>query len=72
MVRLRDDKVTIRPLAGTRPRGKSASQDEQLSKELLCDEKELSEHLMLVDLSRNDVGRVSKPGTVKVTREKYY
>ncbi len=54
----------VRPIAGTRPRGASSSEDEALSKDLLADEKERAEHIMLVDLGRNDVGRVSKPGTV--------
>jgi len=69
MVRLEDNSVTIRPLAGTRPRGKTAQEDVALSSELLADQKELSEHLMLVDLSRHDVGKVSKAGTVKVTEQ---
>jgi len=69
MVRLRDNTVTIRPLAGTRRRGKDKAEDELLAKELLADEKECSEHLMLIDLSRNDVGRISKPGTVKLTEK---
>ena len=69
MVRLRDDTVTIRPLAGTRKRGADAAEDQKLSSELLADEKELSEHLMLIDLSRNDVGRIAKPGTVTVTEK---
>ena len=69
MVRLRDEEVTIRPLAGTRRRGKNSAEDKALSEELLADEKELAEHLMLVDLSRNDVGRVAKPGTVTVTEK---
>lgn len=69
MVRLRDDKVTIRPLAGTRKRGANAKEDEQLAADLLSDEKEIAEHLMLIDLARNDVGRVSKAGTVKVTEK---
>jgi anthranilate synthase component 1 len=59
--------VTIRPIAGTRPRGKSALEDLELEKELLTDEKERAEHLMLVDLARNDIGRVCKYGTVQVT-----
>ncbi|MCP4395472.1 MAG: anthranilate synthase component I [Alphaproteobacteria bacterium] len=67
MVRLRDDKVTIRPLAGTRKRGKNKKEDEQLAADLLSDEKEIAEHLMLIDLARNDVGKISKAGTVKVT-----
>ncbi len=67
LVRLRDRTVTIRPIAGTRPRGKTVSEDEALAKDLLADPKELAEHLMLLDLGRNDVGRVAKIGTVKVT-----
>lgn len=69
LVRLRDDEVTIRPIAGTRWRGKDVEEDRQLSEELLGDQKELAEHLMLLDLGRNDVGRVSKPGTVEVTAQ---
>ena len=75
LVRLRDNKVTIRPIAGTRPRGNSKSQDLKYKNDLLKDKKELSEHLMLLDLGRNDVGKVSKINTVKVTEsfnvEKY-
>ncbi|MBC6980780.1 anthranilate synthase component I [Caulobacter sp. 17J80-11] len=67
LVRLRDGKVTIRPIAGTRPRGATPEQDLALEQELLADPKERAEHLMLLDLGRNDVGRVSKPGTVRVT-----
>ena len=67
LVKLEKGKVTIRPIAGTRPRGRSVKEDEKNKKELLNDPKELSEHLMLLDLGRNDAGRVSKPGTVKVT-----
>lgn len=67
LVRLRDDEVTIRPIAGTRWRGKDQKEDISLTEDLLSDEKELAEHLMLLDLGRNDVGRVSKPGTVEVT-----
>ncbi len=67
LVRLRDGKVTIRPIAGTRPRGKTAEQDKALADELMGDPKERAEHLMLVDLGRNDVGRVSKVGQVEVT-----
>jgi len=67
LVRLRDGKVTIRPIAGTRPRGKDAAEDKALAEDLLADPKELAEHLMLLDLGRNDVGRVSKVGTVQVT-----
>ena len=75
LVRLRDNKVTIRPIAGTRPRGNSKSQDLKYKNDLLKDKKELSEHLMLLDLGRNDVGKVSKINAVKVTEsfnvEKY-
>ena len=67
LVRLRDDKITVRPIAGTRPRGKTINQDNFYEKDLLKDKKELSEHLMLLDLGRNDAGKVSKIGTVKVT-----
>ena len=67
LVRVRDGEVTIRPIAGTRPRGKTKAEDEQFARELLADPKELAEHLMLLDLGRNDVGRVSEIGTVKVT-----
>ncbi|NDF13229.1 MAG: anthranilate synthase component I, partial [Proteobacteria bacterium] len=69
MVRLKDDTVTIRPIAGTRPRGRDAVEDRMMEKDLLSDKKELAEHLMLLDLGRNDVGRVAKPGTVKVTEK---
>lgn len=69
LVRLRDGKVTIRPIAGTRPRGKDAAEDKALAEDLLSDPKELAEHLMLLDLGRNDVGRVAKIGTVKVTEQ---
>lgn len=67
LVRLRDNEVTIRPIAGTRPRGATASEDKALAEDLLNDPKELAEHLMLLDLGRNDVGRVAKPGSVVVT-----
>ncbi len=67
LVRLKDGGVTIRPLAGTRPRGATPEADRALEAELLADPKERAEHLMLLDLGRNDVGRVSAPGTVKVT-----
>ena len=66
-VRLTGDMVEIRPLAGTRPRGATAAQDESNAAELLADPKERAEHVMLVDLARNDVGRVSDYGTVRVT-----
>jgi anthranilate synthase component I len=67
LVRLRDNEITIRPIAGTRMRGKTPAEDQEMADELLSDPKELSEHLMLLDLGRNDVGRVSIPGSVKVT-----
>ncbi len=67
LVRLRDNKITIRPIAGTRPRGKNKKEDKFYEKDLLNDKKELSEHLMLLDLGRNDTGKVSKINTVKVT-----
>ncbi len=67
LVRLRDNVVTIRPLAGTRRRGDTHEEDQALERELLADPKERAEHLMLLDLGRNDVGRVSALGTVKVT-----
>ena len=66
LVRLRDGDVTIRPIAGTRPRGKTPQQDQELAAELIADVKERAEHLMLLDLGRNDTGRVSKAGTVRV------
>ena len=75
LVRLRDNKITIRPIAGTRPRGTTKVQDTKYEKDLLMDKKELAEHLMLLDLGRNDVGKVSKVNSVKVTEsfnvEKY-
>ncbi len=75
LVRLADNRVTLRPIAGTRPRGNSQERDAELSEELLADPKERAEHIMLVDLGRNDVGRVSRYGTVEVTElmmiEKY-
>lgn len=67
LVRARDGEVTIRPIAGTRPRGKTDAEDDALEASLLADPKELAEHLMLLDLGRNDVGRVAEPGTVRVT-----
>ncbi|WP_395664692.1 anthranilate synthase component I [Methylocella sp.] len=67
LVRLRDGKVTIRPIAGTRWRGRTKAEDEALAQDLLADEKERAEHLMLLDLGRNDVGRVSEIGTVTAT-----
>jgi len=75
LVRLRDNKITVRPIAGTRPRGKNKKEDNFFAKDLLKDKKELSEHLMLLDLGRNDAGKVSKIGTIKITEsfmiEKY-
>ena len=67
LVRVREGKVTIRPIAGTRWRGKTPAEDEALAQELLADPKERAEHLMLLDLGRNDVGRVAEIGTVDVT-----
>ena len=75
LVRLEGDRVTLRPIAGTRRRGATAFEDEELSRDLLADPKERAEHIMLVDLGRNDVGRVARYGTVQVTElmriEKY-
>ncbi len=67
LVRLEEDVVTVRPIAGTRPRGKTREEDEALAADLLADPKELAEHLMLMDLGRNDAGRVAETGSVKVT-----
>ncbi|GAA4466951.1 anthranilate synthase component I [Novipirellula rosea] len=67
MCRVADNVVTVRPLAGTRPRGKTEKEDKALEKELLADPKEIAEHVMLVDLGRNDVGRVAQFGTVELT-----
>lgn len=67
LVRLEDNMVTVRPIAGTRPRGATEEQDLMLEQDLLSDPKELAEHLMLIDLGRNDVGRVAKTGSVKLT-----
>ena len=66
LVRVKDSKITIRPIAGTRPRGKNKKLDDKFQKDLLSDPKELSEHLMLLDLGRNDIGKFSEIGTVKV------
>ena len=68
LVRVHDGKVSTRPIAGTRPRGETTAQDLELEEEILHDEKEIAEHVMLVDLGRNDVGRVAAPGTVRVER----
>ncbi|MDH2919501.1 MAG: anthranilate synthase component I [Sideroxydans sp.] len=67
LARLEGDTVTVRPIAGTRPRGKNPQHDSELAAELLADPKELAEHLMLIDLGRNDIGRVAQHGTVKLT-----
>ncbi len=69
LARLEGDMVTVRPIAGTRPRGKSQAEDAALAKDLLNDPKELAEHLMLIDLGRNDIGRVGRNGTVRVTEK---
>ena len=69
LVRLRDGRVTIRPIAGTRPRGRNAAEDQALADDLLADPKEVAEHIMLLDLGRNDVGRVAKIGSVEVTEK---
>ena len=69
LVRVRDNRVTIRPIAGTRHRGKNRAEDEAIGEELLADPKERAEHLMLLDLGRNDAGRVSKIGSVEVTEK---
>ena len=66
LVRVKNSKITIRPIAGTRPRGKNTKKDNRLKKELLSDPKEMAEHLMLLDLGRNDVGKFAKIGSVKV------
>ncbi len=67
LVRVQDRRVTVRPIAGTRPRGATPEEDTALAEELLADPKERAEHLMLVDLGRNDVGRVARVGSVEVT-----
>jgi anthranilate synthase component I len=69
LVRLEENLVTVRPIAGTRHRGKTELEDEAFARELLADPKDRSEHVMLLDLGRNDVGRISKSGTVRVTEE---
>ncbi len=65
-MRVSGDEVNVRPIAGSRPRGATPEEDARLEQELLADPKECAEHIMLVDLGRNDVGRVSRPGTVRV------
>lgn len=67
LVQVEDDVVTVRPIAGTRPRGETPEQDKQYEKDLLNDPKEIAEHLMLIDLGRNDIGRIAQTGTVEVT-----
>ena len=69
LVRLEDDDVIVRPIAGTRPRGENKARDAALEQDLLTDPKELAEHLMLIDLGRNDAGRVSRTGTVRLTEK---
>src|SRR2546423_1453400 len=69
LVRLAGDTMTVRPIAGTRPRGASAEEDAAIGEELLADPKERAEHVMLIDLGRNDVGRVAMPGSVRVTEQ---
>ncbi|MAR95996.1 MAG: hypothetical protein CMD46_06600 [Gammaproteobacteria bacterium] len=69
LVKLEREKVTVRPIAGTRPRGKNEAEDIKNEKDLLCDPKELAEHLMLIDLGRNDIGRISKVGSVQLTEK---
>jgi anthranilate synthase component 1 len=69
LVRLENNIVTVRPIAGTRPRGKDETQDREFEKNLLADPKELAEHLMLIDLGRNDVGRIAETGSVQVTEK---
>jgi len=68
LVRLTDGRIELRPIAGTRPRGKNEAMDQTLERELMADPKERAEHIMLVDLGRNDAGKVAAPGTVKVPR----
>ncbi len=69
LVRLQDETVTVRPIAGTRKRGQTFEEDQALEQELLADDKELAEHLMLIDLGRNDVGRIAEIGTVELTEK---
>ena len=69
LARVQGDTVTVRPLAGTRKRGKTPEEDKALEQELLADAKEIAEHVMLIDLGRNDIGRVSKAGTVKISEK---
>jgi anthranilate synthase component 1 len=67
LVRLEKGEVTVRPIAGTRKRGSNAAEDAALAQELLSDQKEIAEHLMLIDLGRNDVGQIAEPGSVSLT-----
>ena len=69
LARLEDGLVTVRPIAGTRKRGETPEEDQAMEDEMLADPKEIAEHLMLIDLGRNDVGRISKTGTVKLTEK---
>jgi len=69
LARVQGDTVTVRPLAGTRKRGKTPEEDKALEQELLADAKEIAEHVMLIDLGRNDIGRVCKTGTVKISEK---
>ena len=69
LVRVEGSTITTRPLAGTRPRGQTPAEDALLEQSLLSDPKELAEHLMLIDLGRNDVGKVATTGSVKVTEK---
>jgi anthranilate synthase component 1 len=69
LTRCEDGKVTVRPIAGTRPRGKSEEEDKALETDLLADPKEVAEHLMLIDLGRNDVGRIAETGSVELTEK---
>ena len=69
LIKANNEEISVHPIAGSRPRGKNEKEDNMISNELISDEKELAEHLMLLDLGRNDVGRVAKPGTVKVTQK---
>jgi anthranilate synthase component 1 len=71
LARVEEGRITVRPLAGTRKRGATEQEDKRLEQDLLSDEKEIAEHLMLIDLSRNDSGRVSKTGTVEVTKQMF-
>ena len=69
LVRLRDNKITVRPIAGTRPRGKNEEEDRKNEEELKNDPKECAEHVMLIDLARNDIGRIAKSGSVRLTEK---